>query len=462
MKKIVFALVIAMLFTMLAAAHPFASETKGVGDYEILINELVKDGVITPERGRVLLGEMEAAREKAAQEGKLFQLPASLKWLEKFKFSGDLRLRLHMENWSPRTDPEYFFRIRARVGFETEVTDGVKVFMGIATTTFNTNSAFGPTSFGNPRSTNVTIGGSFQHPAIDLDFAYAQYTPFSWLTLKAGKIRQMPFYIPSPSQFLWDSDINPEGVSAQVNYPLLKATDKGGFSLNGFFNTGVYIISAWTGDVANPVLYMVQPGVEVNYKDLTSKLAVAYYGFQNEKNKTLTWTTGTNTTFSNGTLAYHYSTVGVSGELGVATPLKPLGVDFIHYAGLLGEYVYNSDPPVGNQGFLAGFKIGDKSVSERNTWSIVYMYKYLERDAWLDTFADDDFFKGMTNAKGHIVQLQYAVLKHVIVAISNYYASPITNLFLAPGVTLKNSGGVAIPGLKPVEDRMYFDLIFTF
>src|SRR5208337_3435028 len=148
MKKISFVLAIVMLFTMLVAAQSFASESKAPGDYEILIQELVKDGVITPERGRVLLGEMEAAREQAAKEGKLFQLPDSLKWLEKVKFTGDLRLRLDMDNWAnsgQKVDPSYLFKIRARLGFMVEVSPGVQLAMGIATTNFNTNSAFGAT-----------------------------------------------------------------------------------------------------------------------------------------------------------------------------------------------------------------------------------------------------------------------------------------------------------------------------
>src|SRR5208337_1081443 len=169
MKKIFFVLAITILFTVLVAAQPFAAETKKeAGDYELLINELVKDGVITPERGKALLGEMEAAREKAAKEGKLFTLPDSLKWLEKFKFSGDLRLRYEMDDWTG-VDPAYLMRIRARAGFITEVTDNVKVAMGIATTTWKQDSK-GVVTFGDPRSTDVTLGKSFEHPAIDLDF----------------------------------------------------------------------------------------------------------------------------------------------------------------------------------------------------------------------------------------------------------------------------------------------------
>lgn len=452
MKKIFFVLAIAMLFAVLVAAQSFASEAD---EYKIIVDELVKEKVITQEKANEILAEIEAMHKKAAKEGKSFELPASLKWLEKFKFTGDLRIRFHMENWS-KTDPVYLARIRARVGFMTEVTDGVKVAMGIATTTLKTDTT-SATNFGNPRSTNATLGGQFQHPAIDLDYAYAQYEPFSWLTLKAGKIRGMPFYRPSPSQFIWDSDINPDGASAELNYPLLTAKEKDGFSVNGFFNTGVFLINSWSGDIANPVMWVVQPGAEVKYKDFSSKAAVTYYGFQNDKGKILTWNAGSNTGATTG-LKFHYSSLGVNGELGLATPLKPLGVDFIHYAGLLGEYIYNPDPPRDNQGFLVGFKIGDKNVSERNTWSLAYMYKYLQRDAFLDTFPDDDFFKGMTNAKGHIVQLQYAPLKHVIFAISNYYASPIRNLL----TTVKNGGGTVVPTLRPIEDIFYFDTIFTF
>jgi hypothetical protein len=43
MKKLVFVLVVSMLFTMVVPVKPFAAETKkDAGDYEILINELVK------------------------------------------------------------------------------------------------------------------------------------------------------------------------------------------------------------------------------------------------------------------------------------------------------------------------------------------------------------------------------------------------------------------------------------
>src|SRR5208337_2851486 len=131
---------------------------------------------------------------------------------------------------------------------------------------------------------------------------------------KGGKIRGMPFYIPTPSQFIWDQDINPDGASVQVNYPLLKAKDKDGFSLNGLFNASYFIVTSWTNN-AGPGMWVVQPGAMVTYKDFSSTAAFTYYGMQNEQGKTFAWSAGSNTGATTG-LVYNYSALGVSGEVG--------------------------------------------------------------------------------------------------------------------------------------------------
>jgi hypothetical protein len=277
--------------------------------------------------------------------------------------------------------------------------------------------------------------------------------------LEAGKIRGMPFYIPLPSQFIWSNNINPDGAAVQLNYPLVKAKDKDGFSLNGLMNASYFLVTSWTAN-AGPGMWVFQPGTAVQYKDLSATAAFTYYGMQNEVGQLPSvWSSGSNTLGKTGALKYHYSTLGVNGEIGLATPLKPLGVDFIHYAGLLGEFIYNPDPPTNNRGWEAGFLMGDKTVGERNSWQLSYMYKYLERDAFLDTFPDSDFYNGMTNVKGDVVQLQYAVLKNVIISLTNYYTRPIDNLLKN---NMTTSGGVAVPGARPIEELLLLDLVFKF
>ena len=51
MKKITFVLVIAVLLTALIAAQSFAGEAE---EYEVLVDELVEEGVITPEKAKAI------------------------------------------------------------------------------------------------------------------------------------------------------------------------------------------------------------------------------------------------------------------------------------------------------------------------------------------------------------------------------------------------------------------------
>ena len=106
-------------------------------------------------------------------------------------------------------------RLRARLNFEDQINDKVKVVVGIAT------------SGGTARSNNYTFGGakangdgvtnqdSFGKPEIILNKAYAVYTPNNMITLMGGKMDN-PIWEPAGASFLWDPDITPEGGSIQV------------------------------------------------------------------------------------------------------------------------------------------------------------------------------------------------------------------------------------------------------
>jgi hypothetical protein len=118
---------------------------------------------------------------------------------------------------------------------------------------------------------------------------------------------------------------------------------------------------------------------------------------------------------------FDFNVVSVSAELG----LSNLFGSIIPYIGLIGEYVYNSDPNEDHDGFLAGIKFGHKRIREPGSWQVLYLYRHLERDAWLDTFPDSDFLNGETNAKGHEIIVTYGILKYVEVGIDYYRAEQI-------------------------------------
>ena len=64
----------------------------------------------------------------------------------------------------------------------------------------------------------------------------------------------------------------------------------------------------------------------------------------------------------------------------------------------------NRTPYVGgNQGFQVLASFGNPTPRHWGEWRGVLGYKYLESDAVLDAFTDDDFHLGGTNAKGYIV-----------------------------------------------------------
>jgi hypothetical protein len=418
MKKIFVVLVIALLVTAFSAAQPFAKEA---GEYEILVNELVKEGVLTPEKAEAILAEVEAAKEKAAKEGKGFELPKELEWLKRFKFTGDLRLRYqmnHVENDRIRHRGRYRFRF----GVKAKVIDDLFVAAGLAT---------GGTD---PRSTNQTMANTFETPDIRFDYGYAQYDPFPWLTLKAGKIKGMPIW--KPSDLLWDGDINPDGGAIQLDYTFLENS----VTLEGFFNTGFFVLDEWSTRT-DPFMYVFQPGVNVTVNDFGFKTAVTYYGFEHIKREFLDHNAGTNTTIPGIGLMYDYNAIGVSAELGYK---KPFGQSFIPYVGGFGEYIHTFDPLDDNDGFLVGLKVGHKKVKKPWEWQVNYQYRYLEQDAWLDTFPDSDAYGGETNAKGHEVAFTLGIFKHVSMGVDYYYMQPIQG------------------DPRPSEHLFQFDVVFKF
>ena len=76
----------------------------------------------------------------------------------------------------------------------------------------------------------------------------------------------------------------------------------------------------------------------------------------------------------------------------------------------------NRTPYVGgNQGFQVLASLGYPSPHRRGEWRAYAGYKYLESDAVLDAFTDDDFHLGGTNAKGYIIGVTYGLTKGVTI-----------------------------------------------
>ena len=104
----------------------------------------------------------------------------------------------------------------------------------------------------------------------------------------------------------------------------------------------------------------------------------------------------------------------------------------VPYGALFGEYIHSFDPDTDRDGWATGFKFGDKKVQKNGQWQAKYIYRRLERDAWVDFLPDSDAYDGDTNVKGHEVIFEYGLAKNVTLGLDYYYMEPIKTL---PGVS---------------------------
>ncbi len=395
MKKYFLALLVGAIALGICASSAIA------GEIDILVDKLVEKNILTPIEAQIILDETRQEVAQEVAENKSYALPA---WVQKMKLKGDLRLRYQWQKKkasAERTRGRYRFRL----GATTDVTDKVEVGFGLAT------------GSDDPRSTNQTMDSTFETPDIRLDYAYAKWDATPNISLYGGKFKRKPI-LWQTSDLLWDGDINPTGFSAALGKSNIFE------NVDGFLNVGSWVLEEASSDQSDPAMYYVQPGVKWAITDgISSKLALTYYNFTGLEGKNLTHNAGTNTTVNQGGgvngLYYSYNTLNPSFEIGMK---NPLGKDFdlIKYAAFFTDFVHNPDPSENNNGYLYGVKFGDKKIKKPGQWQAKYMYRRLEKDAWVDAFPDSDAYSGDTGVKGHEASLKYALLKNVIFGLDYY------------------------------------------
>ncbi|MFN0160007.1 MAG: putative porin, partial [Burkholderiales bacterium] len=166
------------------------------------------------------------AQAKRERWGDVGALPD---WLERFRFEGDLRLRMQNEMFdrtntsaafyqaqgaagNPAYAPDLInttedrgrFTLRARFGFLAQVGQNVQAGFRVSTG-----------SLTSPASTSQTLGGgnnNFNRYTIGLDRAYVRWRPETWLELNGGRMPN-PFF---STDLVWAEDLAFDGVAATV------------------------------------------------------------------------------------------------------------------------------------------------------------------------------------------------------------------------------------------------------
>jgi len=386
------------------------------GEVDILLQKLVEKGVLSAGEAQEIKTETQEQVKKEIAEGKFSSLP---QWVQNTKLKGDFRLRYqhdHAKKLPTTTTPtdRDRARIRLRLGLESKVNEKLLVGIGLAT-------GLNDGSTDASRSTNASLSDSFSKKPISLDYAYAQYSPFSWATLIGGKFKN-PLW--EPGDMIWDTDINPEGGALKLSKKISSKTEL-------FMNTGLLVIDESANYNADPAMYVVQPGFTHQFTDAISlKGAFSYYGFSGVKGKTLDGTTGTNSKDAGNKLIYNYANIAPALELGIKEPFKMLNLNVPYFA-LFGEYVQNVNSAVkdDNAGYMMGFKLGAEKVEKWADWQVRYNYAKYGKDAFLDILPDSDRYGGKTGVKAHEIMFDWGLGKNTWLGLDYYYGEQLKGNF---------------------------------
>lgn len=409
---------------MLALALLGAAPAARAGELDLLLDRLVEKNVIDPgEAQEIRIGTQEEVKKEISQQRNA-TLPM---WVQSLKFRGDVRIRYQFNDNETLRYNQHRLRYRLRFFVDSKINDQVYAGFGFAS---GSNS--------DPRSTNQTFANNFAKKSLYLDYVFMEYNASEYLAFTAGRNKN-PLWL--TSDMLWDADINPEGVSARLTAPV-------NYNWQLLANAGYFVLGEASGDPQDPGLFFAQPAV--SWKDNDGvwdfKAGAALYGFNHVKahqeldaganRPSAADYQRSNTTFAAaGKNWYKYGYDSVSPELEVnANILDPVSVPLlgwfgytVTYAGVYGNYIRNTQRSSDSNGWLAGLRIGQRKVEDAGQWQLGWNLRQLEKDAWLDTYPDSDFYGGATNVKGQRWQLAVGLLRDFAVNFNWFDARPISN-----------------------------------
>lgn len=373
----------------------FCALTLNAGELDRLVNELVEKGVLDAGKAQEILTLTEEEMRAEMNAGNSTTLP---KWIQNMGLKGDFRFRNQWEATEEDSVSRMRQRIRFRLNGEAVVTSGFKVGFGLAT------------GSSDPRSTNQTLDNSFETKPIMLDYAYGSYTFPKYANVLLGKFySNLGFW--TPTDYMWDSDITVEGVAAQFNHKMI------------FFNTGIYFLDE-KGKVENviadnPRMLILQPGFNLAKEGIYSlKAAATYYNFNKTKNMAFDhakWSNSYITINDSKYLALGYNNFNFATEVALYNKIFP-------YIGVCFEINQNlqAESDTAKNGIACGLTLGSEKIKDKGQWQVKYVYRQLEKDAWLDFLPDSDTYGGKTDIKGSELIAQYGLNKNIVLALDYY------------------------------------------
>jgi len=328
--------------------------------------------------------EQEIADE--ARDRQATVLPDSLRWIDRVGISGDFRYRQdHLDKQDSAGEWQngvYRHKIRARLKFDARVND--EWDLGFRIATGNNRS---------PKSANQDLEDAFSKKEIWLDQAFFNWHPVGaeGLNVTGGKI-QNPFYRAGRNQFIWDNDLNPEGIASKYRKPL-NDTDE------IFFNGGALWVDE-SSSVADASLWAAQTYWKRRIGNPDHVLAGAtYYDYGNIEGRSDLKSTWDGASFYGNTAAAgrykdDYNIVEIFGEYSFKSGSLPTT--------LFTSWVRNIAATTSEDtGYVIGAKFNKVKNNEPGSWVFGYDYRETDADAVVGGFNESDFLGAQTNSRGH-------------------------------------------------------------
>lgn len=411
------------------------------------VPEVVKEEIRQQIKQEVLA---QAKAERWAEPGTLPE------WLDRIAWEGDFRIRLQGDYYSPANtdavnynlvtganvpntrEDEHVARLRIRLGMLARVTEKFGVGMRIATGTID-----------NPVTANQTLGRTARPYELNLDRAYVRWDPNASWTFTAGRIVNPWFW---PTDLLWDEDLNFEGAAGTYRPQF-------GADASGFLTAGAFPLQYASPTIVTPTpetkwLFGLQAGNEWRISPETRwTLAAGLFEYLDVEGRPNTlnsqandWTAPQFRQKGNSVFDINFG-LGAAQRLALLSKFRVLnlGTELILAKSeratvrISGDYAKNLgfdreeirartgvDLAPETTGYQARLTVGREVIRALHDWQVFVAYRYLERDAVLDSFTDSNFYRGGTNTKGYMLGFLYGFDQNVFMRARWLSASEIS------------------------------------
>ncbi len=450
---------------------------------DALIDKLVDKGYLTVREANQLKDETDKNFTKS------YQVKSGMpEWVSSMKINGDFRGR-YEGIWQdksnrdlPLTGPtvpvttanatgpyvkdEHRLRYRLRLGFTAIMSDQFEVGMRLA-------SGNGAGGDADPLSTNTTLGNNGSKKAVNVDLAYARWTPWDWATAEVGKMNNQ-FWM---TTMIFDHDYTPEGAQEKLTFDLGKkhrvSWASGQYVISENYNPTGYTA---VGSPHNNDVYTYVNQLDWTAKwdpKLQTRLAGSFinWSHQQENGVAANNNNGNQSlnTYTPANRQFYYPYFNqVVGRLEATYMLD----SFVLFDGPfpitpMVEYVKNLSAPEDGDAYNVGVTMG--SAKKKGNWQVSYNFENIELNSVWSGWNESDFGvrgKGGSNVRGHTIKASYKVANPLMFNVAYFVTQNIKSTALADAPNagtpaLGINSGSQIAG-REKQYRLQCDLVWSF